>query len=332
MLIHFFKKSYLLQYIILLLLAILLWIGAILQPHVDIVNASPFLTPGYSFLLHLLNDNAKLKVILALVFVISGAFIFNYSLTKFDLVPKNTLAPAMVYIVLMSYSPSLLCLHPVAIPAFLTVLILYYLFQVYTEEEAYAQIFNIGLLIGISSFFYFPSIFLLLFIWLTFIIYRLYYWREWMIPIAGLITPYLFLFTYYFMVDSLEPAFLAYTNYFSYITIFHFNFGFSILNYIITSLIVLLFLWSGFLLLSGIQEKIISLRKRYWTIFYLLAIAIVTYFFSDVFFKWHQVFSLVPASVFVAYAFSQLKNLRWVEIYWGIIFTLIAINNLMLAF
>lgn len=331
MLIHFFKKSYLLQYILLIILAVMLWIGAILKPNTDIVNASPLLNPGYSLLLNLLNNNALFQVILALAFVISSALMFNFSLTKFDLVPKNTLVPAMVYIVLMSYSPSLLVLHPVIIPSFFTVLMLYYLFQVYTEEEAYAQIFNIGLLIGISSFFYFPSIFLILFIYLTFIVYRLYNWREWLIPIAGIITPYLFLFTYYFMMDSIEPAFLAYNNYFSSITVFQFNFDFSVWNYVITSLIVLLCLWSGFYLLSDIQEKIISLRKRYWTIFYLLAVAILTYFFSDVYFKWHQVFSLIPASVFIAYAFSQLKNLRWAEIYWGIIFILIVINNLMLV-
>ena len=331
MLIYFFKKSYLLQYIILLLLTVLLWIGAFIHPQVNPIDTEYYLTPGYSLLLSLLNSNHLLQVIIALILIISGALAFNYSLTKFDLVPKNTLVPAMVYIVLMSYSPSLLSLHPTALPALLTVLVLYYLFQVYTEEEAYGQVFNIGLLIGISSLFYFPSIFLILFIWLSFIVYRLYTWREWMIPLTGIITPYLFLFTYYFLVDSLEPAYLAYADYFSKMTIFHFSFEFSIMNYIITSLIVLLFLWSAFLLLSNIQEKIISLRKRYGAVFWLFAVAMFTYLFSDVFFKWHQVFCLIPASVFIAYTFSQVKRLRWVEIIWGILFILIVINNIMVA-
>lgn len=332
MLIHFFRKSYIFQYIMLVLLAIILWLGALIHPYVIPIDSESILTPGYLLLLSLLQDNYLLQVILAMLLVISGAMVFNYSLTKYDLVPKNTLVPAMVYVVLMSYSPSLLGLHPVALPAFFTVLILFYLFQVYTEEEAYPQIFNIGLLIGISSMFYFPSIFFILFIWLTFIVYRLYYWREWMIPIAGIVTPYLFLFTYYFMTDSLEPAFFAYITYFSKMTIFQFSFDFSWLNYIITSLLIILFLWSAFLLLSNIQEKIISLRKRYWAVFWLFAIAMFTYIFSDIFFKWHQVFSLIPASVFIAYAFSQLKILRWIEIIWGIIFVLIVINNLLIAF
>ena len=332
MLIHFFRKSYLFQYILLFLLAIGLWLGAFIHPPVIPVDTESSLTPGYSLLLSLLMGIQLLHVILALVLVISGAMVFNYSLTKFDLVPKNTLVPAMVYIVLMSYSPGLLALHPGAIPALLTVLILFYLFQVYTEEEAFSQIFNIGLLIGISSLFYFPSIFFILFIWLTFIVYRLYSWREWTIPLAGIITPYLFLFTYYFLDDKLEPAYLAYASYFSKMTIFHFSFDFSLMNYIITSLLVFMFLWSAFLLLSDIQEKIISLRKRYWAVFWLLVIAIITYFISGIFFKWHQVFSLIPASVFIAYAFSQLKNLKWAEIYWGLLFILIVINNLLVVF
>ncbi len=332
MLIHFFRKSYLFQYILLLVISIVLWIGAIIHP-VDIpVNSESYLTPAYSLLQGILNGNLILLAIIAMILVISGALLFNYSLTKFDLVPKNTLVPAMVYIVLMSYSPNLLGLHPVAFPALFTILILFYLFQVYTEEEAYAQVYNIGLLIGISSLFYFPSIFLILFIWLTFVVYRLYSWREWVIPITGIITPYIFLFTYYFMVNNLEPAYLAYVDYFTKMTIFHFSFDFSILNYIITALIILLSLWSAFLLLADIQEKIISLRKRYWAIFYLLAIAILTYFISDVFFMWHQVFILIPASVFIAYTFSQLKNLKWIEIIWGILFILIVINNLLVIF
>ena len=332
MLIHFFRKSYLLQYLLLLLLTIILWIGAIIHPQVDPIDTESFLTPGYSLLFSLLNYNHVLHVIIALILVISGALVFNYSLAKFDLVPKNTLVPAMVYIVLMSYSPSLLSLHPAALPALLTVLILYYLFQVYTEEEAYAQTYNIGLLIGISSLFYFPSIFFILFIWLTFIVYRLYSWREWMIPLTGIITPYLFLFTYYFLMDSLEPAYLAYADYFLKITLFNFRFEFPVMIYIITTLIILLFFWSGFWLLSDIQEKIISLRKRYWAVFWLFAVAIFTYIFSDTFFKWHQVFSLIPVSVFIAYAFSQVRKLRWIEIIWGILFLLIVMNNLLLAF
>jgi len=332
MLIHFFKKSYLFQYIFLVLLAIILWLGALIHPLVAPIDTESLLTPGYSVLHSFLQDNYLFQVILALILVISGAIVFNYSLTKFDLVPKNTLVPAMVYLVLMSYSPSLLTLHPAVLPAFFTVLILFYLFQVYTEEEAYPQIFNIGLLIGISSMFYFPSIFFILFIWLTFIVYRLYYWREWIIPLAGILTPYLFLFTYYYLFDSLEPSYLAYADYFSNMVIFQFSFDLSLLNYIITSLLVLLFLWSAFLLLSNIQEKIISLRKRYWAVFWLFAVAMITYIFVDIFFKWHQVFSLIPASVFIAYAFSQLKTLRWIEMIWGAIFLLILINNLLVAF
>lgn len=332
MLIHLFRKSYLLQYILLLLLALILWLGAFIHPFEIPIVTDSLLTPGYSLLFGLLHENILLQVFIAFILAISGALLFNYALTKFDLVPKNTLVPAMIYIVLLSYSPSLLLLHPVAIPALLMVLILYFLFQVYTEEEAFAQIYNIGLLIGISSMFYFPSIFFILFIWLTFIVYRLYSWREWTIPITGLITPYLFLFTYYFLTDSIEPAYLAYAAYFSKITIFQISFDFSILNYIITSMVVLFSIWAGVLLLSDIQEKIISLRKRYWTIYYLLAIAIFTYIFSDIYFKWHQVFVLIPVSVFLAYAFSQLKNLRWIEILWGILFSLIAINNLMVIF
>jgi len=100
MLIHFFRKSYLFQYIVLILIALALWIGTLVNPSVILLNTDSFLTPGYSLLLSLLHGNQLLQNILAIVLVISSALLFNTALTKFDMVPKNTLVPAMVYIVL----------------------------------------------------------------------------------------------------------------------------------------------------------------------------------------------------------------------------------------
>ncbi len=332
MLIQIFRKSYLLQYFFLLLLGILLWLGAFIKPISFEPNINEFLSPGYFWTISLIGNSDLLANIIAFIIIITSALLFNYTLAKNDLVPRNTLIPSMVYLVLMSHSPNLLYFHPVLVSGLLVLIVLYYIFQVYTEEEAFPQIFNAGFMLGIASLFYFPSLYFILFIWITFILYRLFKWREWFITFLGFITPYILLFTYYFWFDKLNEALLAYSDYFTHLAIFDFNFDYPVINYITITLIIFLILWSLFLLSTEIQEKIISIRKRYWTVFWLFAIASITYAFSQSFYKTHQIFILIPASIFISYAFSYITKLFWIEIIFGLMTLLIIVNNLLTAF
>ena len=233
MLINFFKTSYLLQYLLLILLGGVLWAGSFINP-LEVAGSNELLTPGYNLLLDIIGYNSWLSVILAFILTISGAFLFNYTLSKNELISKNTLIAALVYIVLMSHSVSSMSLNPAIIASFLLIIVMHFIFQVYSKVEAYHQVFYAGFLTGIASFFYIPSLFFILFIWFTFIVYSLYYWREWLIVLLGFITPYLFLWTYFFWFDKLDLVFNAYNWYFSNITLFHFDFCLSFIHYIIS--------------------------------------------------------------------------------------------------
>lgn len=332
MLINLFGKSYLMQYIMLLMLTIILWSGSFINPVIYEADINEFLSPGFALLHGFSERNNLLSVLLAFIILVFGAFLFNYTLTKNDLVPKNILIPALVFIVLMSHSPGLLSLHPVMISSVLIIIVLFFLFQVYSEKEAYPQIFNAGFLTGIASFFYFPSLYFVLFIYLTFIIYRLYHWREWLIVLFGVATPYIFLWVYYFWFDKLGLAFDAYNEYFINITIFSFNYSFSFIDYLVTALIILLFLWSFFVLIGDLREKTISVRKRYWSVLWLFFVALGTFILSQSQYNTHAALVLMPVSIFIAYGFSQVRKKIWLEITFGILIIFIIINNLITAF
>jgi len=332
MLIKIFRKSYMLQYFLLVLLGILLWIGAFIKPVSVEKNIIEFLNPGYSLIISLIGNSALVGSIIAFLMVFAGAFLFNFILTKYDLVQKNTLIPSLVYIVLMSHSTSLLYYHPACISGFLMVVVLYYTFQIYTEEEAFPQVFNSGLVIGVASLFYFPSVFFLLFIWITFILYSLYKWREWLIVLIGFIVPYIFLFTYYFWFDQLEAALLAYNNYFLNLTFFDFSFSYSYLSYIILGFIIVFTVWSLFTMSTEIGEKTINIRKHFWTVFWLFFIAILTYTISGFDFHSYQVFILIPVSVFISYTLTYSSREIWTEFIFGLMVLLIIVNNLLTSF
>ncbi len=331
MLINLFKSSYLLQYILLVLLALLIWSGSFIHPFFYEYHGNAFLTPAYNLIMGLFGENKLASVLMAFVLVLSGAFLFNLILSMHDLIPRNTLVPALVYIVLMSHVPGLLTLHPVIFSSIFLLIIQHYLFQVYTVEGAYPQVFNAGLLISIASFFYFPSIYLLLFIWLSFIVFRLYFWREWLIVLFGFLTPYIFLFAYYFWTDKLFDALSAYSSYFEQLSFFSFKFNFLSLNSIISGLIILFSVWSIIWVAGEIQDKIIAVRKRYGSVYWLFFIALLTYFISQEDYLPHQVLILIPVSIFISYRFIQSKKTFWIELVFGILTLLIIINNLFFA-
>ena len=331
MLIRIFRKSYLLQYFFLLLLGILLWLGAFIKPISFEPNINEFLNPGYFWTISLIGNSGLLANVIAFIIIIAGALLFNYTLTKNDLVPKNTLIPSMVYLVLMSHSPNLLYFHPVLVSGLLIIIVLYYIFQVYTEEEAFPQIFNAGFMLGIASLFYFPSIYFILFLWITFILYRLFKWREWLIPVFGFLTPYILLFTYYFWFNKLDVVLSAYSDYFSHLAIFDFTFDYPVINYIIILFIILFMFWSLFLLSAEIPEKIISIKKRYWTVFWLFIMALLTYLFCQSFYSSHQILILIPGAIFISYTFSIVRKLIWIEIIFGVMTFMIIVNNLLSA-
>ena len=328
MLIGFFRKSFFFQYFLLIFLAGVLWAGAFVNPVLPDFNTNHYLMPGYHLVMIVIGDNALISVVLAFLLVLIQAFFLNYILIRNDLVPKNTLIPAMVYIILMSHSRTLLQLHPVIISNLFLIIILFNLFKVYTKEDAYTEIFNAGFLTAVCSFFYFPFLYFILFIWMTFIVYSLYKWRDWLIPFTGLITPYIFLLTYFFWSDELFLVLDAYAGYYSTVAFIPLYLQFSLIDWIIAGIIVLLFLWSFLRLIANIQERTISIRKQYGTIFWLLFVCLLTYLGSGSYANSHLAMIAMPVSIYFSYGFSNIKRKFWIELFFGILTLVILFNSL----
>ena len=328
MLIGFFRKSFFFQYFMLIFLAGILWAGAFVNPVLPDFDTNQYLMPGYHLVMILIGGNALISVVLAFLFVLIQAFFLNYILIRNDLVPKNTLIPAMVYILLMSHSRTLLLLHPVIISNLFLMIILFNLFKVYTKEDAYNEIFNAGFLTSLGSFFYFPFLYFILFIWMAFIVYSLYKWRDWLIPFTGLITPYIFLLTYFYWSDELFLVLDAYAGYYSTVAFIPLYLQFSLVDWIIAGIIVLLFLWSFLKLAANIQERIISIRKQYGTIFWLLFVCLLTYLGSGSYANSHLALIAMPVSIYFSYGFSNIKRKFWIELFFGILSLVILFNSL----
>jgi hypothetical protein len=331
MIIRTFHKSYLPQYLLLLALALLLWGGAFLSPPVPDTTGNPFLNPGYALLLDWLGNSPRLLVAAAFLLMLGAALLFNFTLEKSGLSATNSLVPALIFILLISLFPALQTLHRAFIPGVLVIVILHNVFDLYTEEEAYPKIFNSGFFIAVSSFFYFPSIAFILFIWFTFVVYRLYSWREWIILLFGFFTPYLLLWTWYFWTDELAMVFEAYVSYFQPKMLLHFDTGLTVINYISLGLIAILFIRGFFVQALTLQENVISVRKRFWAVMLFFVVALLSFLFSGHQAPFHAVFIQIALALIIQGLMVHLKRFLFTELVVMVLIVLIAFNNYYVA-
>ncbi len=331
MLISFFKSSYLLQYGLLVVLAVLLWIGAFIHPVIQEFNVNTYLNPAFSLISSFSIPGNLMAVIIAFILNLFIAFVLNYSLIKNELAPTNSLIPALIYIVISAVSIRIMGPNPVLFSTLLLIIAFHNLLGIYSEEDAFDKVFNAGFFIGLASAFYFPAIFFFIFIWITFVVFRLQNWREWIIAFLGLITPYMFIFTWFFLIDEFMFLLYSYQEYFTSISFFNFQGDSNWATYLIFAIITIMMVVAIFRVIASLNEKTILIRKKIWAIMWFTLIALLIFFMSPHTEYYSLGLLTISLSAFIAIAFSYIKRLFWFEIAFGILVLMILMNNLFYA-
>jgi hypothetical protein len=280
-------------------------------------------TPLYNLIFEFLDGITFLQVIIAFALLLFNSILLNNIYTEKGLLPKNNYLIALIYIVLMSYSNALLNLNPVLISNVLIILSLYMIIKTYDAEDSYQQILNASMLFSISSFIYFPSVVLFLLILISFLVYRTFSWREWVISLIGFSIPYILAISYLYLTDELIVKSNEYVNYFKAFPLFQ-NFPkVAIIYYIFWSFIALMLIITFFKFISSLSEKVVSIRKHSSIIVWLLLFSIVisTTLKYDFIINGSVIF--LPLSVIIAQYFANNKKMLLKEIFLTIIIALI---------
>lgn len=202
MLLKFFGSSYIIQYIALLIIAVVIWIPAFIHP-VGMSELSGMEAPVYLILADLLKKVPYLVPYLAFLFVLTQAILLNTILSFHELTPRNSLLSSFLFLVFFSTSPALQTVYPAMIAMFFLIALLHLVFKMYGQEENITTVFSAALLLSVSSMIYLPVIFLFLFLWQVFIIYRIFSWREWIVSLTGFAIPYVYLLTGLWWTDRI---------------------------------------------------------------------------------------------------------------------------------
>lgn len=293
-----FKSHTNIQILILLIGSILLWSDGFFR--IQSPNPENGLSPLFELLFNWTIEPVWAGAIIAFLLLLCEAFLLNQIVSMEGITPRNSYLPAALYMLLFSYIPQMLFLHP-AIPAnLMLILAVWMVIKSRHHDKSYQKTFTAALLFALASLF---NIYYLVFfplIWFAMIIFRSLSWREWTISFLGMITPYIYLAFIYFWNDCLFEKIEAYKSFFQSIRIFNASYAQAIMVYIVWVEIALLVIFSVLSFVTKIPKKIISLRKISMIIvwLFLLSLCLIPLIQENFYLMGSVLF--IPASVFVS--------------------------------
>lgn len=321
MLIRFFKQSYIIHFIAFFILAVAYWTPAFIAP--DAVYEIERLSPFYNLIITNIS-NPTLLVVIAFISLFVQSIYLDSILTEHELCDRNSSFVTFFFFTIMSMHISLLKFHPILLAGFFLLKAIDSLLKLYLADDQRRACFKIGFYIGVASLCYFPSIYFILLVSIILMIYRLVTWRKVVIPMIGLIIPYIFLATFYFCIDQLEASFNDYLIISTpdLVKITSFNIYENALG-IIGGLFLLIVLLGMF---TRISEKSMSVRKKSIVFICILIISIFIFLFRGNTNLGFIILAL-PMTALTSIYFDHKKKFFWMDLLFTLSVILIIFNN-----
>lgn len=188
---------------LLLVYGLLLKLPFFLHPQVPVAQQ----TDGFLFrailqqLAHLGNGFHFIYPVISFVLLFTQAITFNRLVSDQKLMQRPNYLTGMSYLLVTSLFPEWNLLSAPLIVNTLLIWVWAKMSALYNHPKAKTLLFNIGMAIGVSTFFYFPSIAFSLLIIMGLLVTRPFKLAEWLVALLGIITPYYFLLAWVYLTD-----------------------------------------------------------------------------------------------------------------------------------
>ena len=225
------------------------------------------------------------------------AITFNKLLNNQRLIQRSTHLPAMSYLLLTSLFPEWNVLTSTLIINTIMIWVWARINNLYNSSNPKTLLFNIGMVIGICSFFYFPSLAFAFLIVFALILTRPFNLAEWIIALIGIATPYYLLFSYLFLSDKLKNYKLPVFN----IAYPKFQQNYWALPAI--ALIVIAFFTGAYFVDANFRRQVVQVRNGWSLILFYLVVASFIPFINYTHTFEYWILTAVPLTAFIACAF-----------------------------
>jgi hypothetical protein len=143
-----------------------------------------------------------------LSFIISFAIalLLNYFFQQQKMVSRSTDLPGMSYLLLSSFFPEWSYGSPAQLTSLLLIYLLFSLFRLYNQTEARRSLFNMGFIVGLSTFIFSPTLFLGIWLLVAILIMRPFRIKELLLTLLGIFTPFYFYGIWLFVLDRWDTT------------------------------------------------------------------------------------------------------------------------------
>jgi Family of unknown function (DUF6427) len=232
---------------------------------------------------------------------------FNRLLNNRRLMQKPNYLPGMSYLLITSFFAEWNILSAPLVINTLLIWVWAKMSSLYNNPHAKSTLFNIGMVIGITTFFYFPSLAFALLVIFALVLTRPPRVAEWLIPALGFITPWYLLFAWLFLTNKL------YSFQVPGIVVNYPMFAKNNAQYTGMCILLISAIAGGIFVQWNARRQIVQVRKSWGlTVLYLVVALFIPFINSTLNFQ-YWVLATVPMSAFIACLFFYPKK-RWVPL------------------
>ncbi len=310
MLIRLFKTQEPFNLIILLILAFGIRLPYLLNSEpIPIFNYNE---PFSSFLFNNFPDlwtNKLFNTIFTTLIYFSIGIWLNKIINDYGLLFKNTLLPALVFIIITAIFPTFYTMDAATLIIFLQLLLFITVIKLFKTNQGAQKCFDAGVIVALASLFYFPAIAWIVLVWFSLIIFRPFVWREWVSSILGVLTLYIFLAFYYYWTNRWDDFLLLWSplkGSFWQINVFPRR-----SDYLPLFPIVLILIIAFNKLFENFYKNVLLVRKVQQIMVISILITAFSYYIKPSFKINHFILLAAPMTLFLSYYFLVAKKM-WV--------------------
>ena len=320
--IKFFRQSYAIQYVVIALMAIALWIPSFISGKVTMGLNEP-VTPIFNLIDRLLSFSPIAQHAFAFALLVLETLIFNAIMVNNQIVGKVGTMGAFVFVLLMSLTPTQTNFYPFALSVFFILLAISNLFEVYQLPNPEMNLLKTGVFVALASMCYFPAILLMLWVFVALPIAKKGTLRLQLIPIFGFLFVYFLYFVGVFIFGDFRALLEGSRDYFTSIKFSVEGFNLKIIGllaFLVVSTVLLLFGGS-----NANFEKTIAVRTKISMTVIMAAFALLLLFIGGNVLMNGLIF--IVMSILVSYAFSYIGNTGWANLFLTLFIILVFANH-----
>lgn len=303
-----YDRPYVLPLII--IVAFVLWGGKLFNPQDIVQYYDSNSMPLFSLVESVFPSGTILSVIISITMMLLNFYLLIRINAKYKLIREGTFLPGFIYMIMVSSYHGVRELNPLLFASTFLLIGILIIFSTYRSGKKLSPFFNASFFVAVGSLFYFNLIYFEVFLLLCLVSLRTFNWREWFSVIIGSITPWLFVFGYFFYNQNLEFLIQNIVVNFTFFEGYSFMTLFYILFY---SFSLFLFLISFLVTFSGSIKKVETL-KQYLLLFVLFVLSIILFFAVPATSGELMVIIAIPFSYFLANYLININSVALGEV------------------